>query len=86
MSTVATACNGVLECYDGADEGSCSDSLSTYFLVISMFCVIIIYLILKHTQNRNPLVFKKGLDCKFTLQSLGNTHLNFDFRNQTLLK
>ena len=73
MSTVATACNGVVECYDGADEGSCSDTLSTYFLVISIFCVILMYLILKYTQKRtHQEVFKKKLYFKFTLESLGN--------------
>ena len=63
----------MVECYDGADEGSCSDTLSTYFLVISIFCVILMYLILKYTQKRtHQEVSQKKLYCKFTLESLGN--------------
>ena len=53
MTTVATACNGVMECYDGSDEGSCSDTLSIYFLIISILGVIILYAALKFVHIKN---------------------------------
>ena len=51
MTTVATACDGINECYDGSDEGSCSDQLSVYFLLTSTVFVVSLYLVLKFSQD-----------------------------------
>ena len=53
MVTVATACNGIVECYDGSDERSCSDNLSTYFFTTAIFGIILLYLILKYFPNKD---------------------------------
>ena len=53
MTILATPCNGIIECYDGSDEDSCSDTLSIYFLIIAIFGIIITYLVLEYLTKNN---------------------------------
>ena len=48
MTILATACNGMIECYNGSDEDSCSDTLSIYFLITAVASIIMVYLVLEY--------------------------------------
>ena len=82
MKTVVTACNGIVECYDGSDEGSCSDTLTIYFLITTIIGVIFLYLFLKYLHSnkkaKGQIVPDEGRD-NFELENLYVTKENPDF-------
>ena len=82
MKTVVTACNGIVECYDGSDEGSCSDTLTIYFLITTIIGVIFLYLFLKYLHSNKKAKIKidpdEGRD-NFELENLYVTKEDPDF-------
>ena len=60
MTTVATACNGIIECYNGSDEDACSDSNLVYILVTFVIAVILLYFALKYYSHNNKAFFTKA--------------------------
>ena len=52
--TLATPCDGIVDCYDGSDEALCKDQTLTTFLISgSVVTILIIYLGIKYTRKIN---------------------------------
>ena len=63
--TLSVPCDGIVECYDGADEVSCKkQTLSTYLLAGAIAFVVIVYLLLKCCRKHKDKILDSSCDKK----------------------
>ena len=75
--TISVPCDGVVECWDGADEVSCTKQpLSNYLLVGSIVIIVMLYLGFKVYRNN---IFKlKNSKTSTSIEQLKFIHRGFE--------